>query len=168
MNDSLAKRQRAVNTDSNVTPRTPAGDTFSALVVQVFQLSGLLSAAGDRLAQPAGQTSARWQVLAAAEQGPATVAQIARALELTRQSVQRLANVLVAEGLGTYQANPKDKRADLFVLTAAGRAALAEIQTRQRVWADALGAEIGEEDLRRGLELLHKVAGALKKTPTDL
>ena len=58
--------------------RTPAGDALSELVVQVFRLNGLLAATGDSLAQPAGQTSARWRVLATVEHGPCTIAQIAR------------------------------------------------------------------------------------------
>lgn len=150
---SLAKRQHTVNSS-----RTPEGDAFSALVIQVFQLNGLLSDAGDALARPTGQSTARWQVLAAAEQGSVTVAQIARDLGLARQSVQRVANVLVTEGLGVYKANPRDKRADLFALTQAGRAALAEIQARQRVWADALGAKIGRAELTQTQTLLARIA----------
>ena len=142
MKDSLAERQQTVNISEPQSSRTAPGDAFSALVVKIVKLNGRLLVAGDALAKPTGQTSARWQVLAAAEHEPATVAQIARALELTRQSVQRVANVLVAERLASFEANPKDKRADLFTLTKTGQATLREIQMRQRVWADALGAAI--------------------------
>ena len=137
--------------------RSTVGDALSALVIQIFRLNGTLAKIGDELAQPAGQSTARWQVLAAAEHAPVTVAQIAKALELTRQSVQRVANVLVTEGLGTFQANPRDKRADLFILSDTGRAALREIQTRQRAWANALGAEIGEAELAQTLALLERM-----------
>lgn len=154
MNDTITGRQHAVNSAK----RTATGDTFSALVIQVFRLNGLLSAAGDRLAEPAGQSSARWQVLAAAEGGPVTVAQIARMLELARQSVQRVANVLVAEGFARFEPNPQDKRADLLVLTEAGQAALKQIQARQRIWANALGEEIGQADLEQARELLARIS----------
>lgn len=137
--------------------RSAVGDALSALVIQIFRLNGALAKIGDELAQPAGQSTARWQVLAAAEHAPVTVAQIAKALELTRQSVQRVANVLVTEGLGTFQANPRDKRADLFILSDTGHAALREIQTRQRAWANALGAEIGEAELAQTLALLERM-----------
>ncbi len=157
MNDTIAKRQYTVNS----LKRTVAGDALSALVIQVFRLNGLLSEAGDALAKPAGQSTARWQVLAGAEHGPTTVAQIARMLGLTRQSVQRVANVLVAESFAVYEPNPKDKRADLVALTAAGRAALAEIQMRQRVWANALGEEIGEAELEQAQGLLARIAEAV-------
>lgn len=141
--------------------RTPAGDAFSRLVVQVLQLNGLLTAAGDEMARPAGQTSARWQVLAAAEHAPMTVAQIARALNLARQSVQRVADLLEADGLAAYEENPGHRRAKLVVLTPKGRRALEAIQGAQRVWADALGGAIGEVELRRASATLDQALRAL-------
>src|SRR4030095_14476614 len=153
----MVKRQHAVKID-----RSPAGDAFSALVVQVLKLSGLLTAAGDALAKPAGQTSARWQVLAAAENGPATVAQIARMLGLTRQSVQRLADLLAHDGLAAYEDNPNHLRAQLFRLTPRARSVLAIIQTAQCKWADELGAQIGKAKLRRATEVLERVSSALR------
>lgn len=165
MSNKIPQRQHAVKSgapdaldaSAHVPPRTAAGDAFSALVVQVFQLNGLLLAAGDALAKPAGQTSARWRVLAAVEDAPATVAQIARAWGLARQSVQRVADVLVREGLAVYEENPGHRRAKLLRLTPRGRSALRTIQAAQRVWADALGAEIGEADLRQASTILAPV-----------
>jgi DNA-binding MarR family transcriptional regulator len=143
--------------DDTRASRTPAGDAFTALVVQVLRLHGLLIAAGDEMARPAGQTSARWQVLGIVEHGPATVAQVARALGLARQSVQRVADLLEHDGLAAYVPNPADRRADLLQLTDAGHSALRTIQTAQRTWADALGGEIGEDELRRASEVLARV-----------
>jgi DNA-binding MarR family transcriptional regulator len=131
------------------------------LVVQVFRLDGLLLAAGDALAGPAGQTSARWRVLAAIEEKPLSVAQIARTWGLARQSVQRVADVLVREGLAEYAENPSHRRAQLLVLTPQGRSALHTIQSAQRVWANALGAEIGEADLRQASAILSRVLRAV-------
>ncbi|HET7232023.1 MAG TPA: MarR family transcriptional regulator [Longimicrobium sp.] len=142
----------------NPPSRTPAGDAFTALVVQILRLNGHLIAAGDALARPAGQSSARWQVMGVVEHGPATVAQVARALGITRQSVQRVADLLEGDGLAEYAPNPADRRADLLQLTDAGRAALRTIQSAQRRWADALGAEIGEDALRQAGEVLGRVA----------
>src|SRR5919197_5544222 len=97
--------------------RTPAGEALSQLVVRVFQLNGLLTAAGDALARPAGQTTARWRVLAAVEAEPASVARIARAWSLARQSVQRVADDLERAGLVAYEDNPNHRRAKLVRLT---------------------------------------------------
>jgi DNA-binding MarR family transcriptional regulator len=146
-------------------PRTPAGDAFSQLTVQLFRAHGHLVAAGDALARPAGPSTARWQVLAAIEGEPATVAQIARAMALTRQSVQRVADLLAEEGLAAYAENPAHRRAKLLDLTPRGREALAVIQRRQRAWADAIGAEIGEARLRRAGEILAAVLAAIERHP---
>ena len=134
--------------------RTPEGDALSELVVHVFRLNGLLVSTGDSLAQPAGQTSARWRVLATVEDGPSTIAQIARSWGLARQSVQRVADVLVEERYCLYEENPGHRRAQLLRITPRGRRALHTIQAAQRAWADALGAEIGEADLRKANAVL--------------
>lgn len=148
-------------------PRTTAGDALSSLVAQIMRLSGLLSAVGDALAEPAGQTMARWQVLAAVEREPRSVADAARVLGLARQSVQRVADLLVADGLATYEDNPGHRRAKLVVLTARGRAALRTIQSAQHAWANALGADVGEGELRRANAALARLADALVAGASD-
>ena len=129
MSGTLQKRQRAVNS------RGLSAEAFSALVVQVLKLAGALEAAGNALAQPAGQSSARWQVLAAVEDEPRSVASAARVLSHTRQSVQRVADALVADGLARYEPNPAHRRAKLLALTPRGRKALRTIQAAQAEWA---------------------------------
>jgi DNA-binding MarR family transcriptional regulator len=162
MSKAIATRQHVVNV-----ARTPAGDSFSALAILVLQLAGHLTAAGDALAKPAGQSSARWQVLAGAESGDHSVTQIARALGLARQGVQRLADVLKSEGLARYADNPAHQRAKLLALTPRGRAALAAIQARQSVWANGLGAEFGARELDAATRLLGRVLAALKAGDPD-
>jgi DNA-binding MarR family transcriptional regulator len=157
----MGDRQHAVTSKKDA--RTPAGDALSAFAFRVLRLGGLLTSAGDRLAGPAGQTSARWQVLAAAEYAPSTVAHIARALGLARQSVQRVADLLAREGLVAYDDNPDHARAKLVRLAPRGRAALTTIQAAQRTWADELGAEVGEAELRRALPVLDSVLAALQR-----
>jgi DNA-binding MarR family transcriptional regulator len=144
--------------------RTPAGDDLSELVVHVFRLDGMLKATGDKLARPAGQTTARWRVLAAVEQGPMTVAEIARAWSLARQSVQRVADLLARDGLVTYEENPAHRRAQLVRLTPRGRAALRRIRAAQREWANALGDRIGSRDLRAANRILARMIEAFEDT----
>src|SRR5579884_3459823 len=109
---SLPKRQHPVNAR-----RTRAAEELSRLVVQAFRLDGALTAAGDALVRPTGQTTARWRVLAAVEREPLTVAQIARAWSFARQSVQRIADALAGDGLVAYVENPSHRRAKLVRLT---------------------------------------------------
>lgn len=141
MSPTVDRRQEAVK------ERGPAAEELSALVVQVVKLAGLLEAAGNALAQPSGQSAARWQLLAAAEHGPATVASIARALSLTRQSVQRVADLLVADGLTQYLDNPAHQRAKLLALTDRGRTALHTIRVAQVEWAQTIAAGLDPDRL---------------------
>jgi DNA-binding MarR family transcriptional regulator len=160
MVETLPKRQNTVNRRRR-SRRTPAGDAFSRFAIQVIRLSARLTAAGDALARPAGQTSARWLVMAVIEDAPATVASVARILGLTRQSVQRVADLLEADGLAVYEDNPGHRRAKLLALTPTGRRTLARIQVAQASWADELGAELGEDVLHRGSTVLDAVFASL-------
>jgi DNA-binding MarR family transcriptional regulator len=123
------------------------GDAFSAFAITALRLAGHLTAAGDQLAKPAGQTSARWQVLAAARRGDMSVAQIARVLGVARQGVQRLADVLEGEGLIAYADNPQHQRAKLVRLTEEGAMRLGAIEIAQAGWADGLGAAFTSAEL---------------------
>jgi len=148
---TVEARQPAVN------ERGPEADAFSALVVQVLQTAGALEAAGNDLARPAGQSTARWQVLAAVEEQPATVAAVARVLALTRQSVQRVADALQADGLVRYIDNPAHQRAKLLELTNSGSQTLRAIQTRQAKWARRCAAGLDPAALEAARRTLQAV-----------
>jgi len=143
---------------------TTAGRAVTDLILEVFRLSGRLLATGDRLSRPVGQTSARWQVLGAIEREPRTVAQIARAIGLTRQSVQRTANRLEADGLVSYQDNPAHRRAKLVALAPRGRTVLGWITRRQVVWSNYVGAHMGEANIQRTLRIIRTFRTALERT----
>jgi DNA-binding MarR family transcriptional regulator len=161
MDQSVAGRQHAVKA-AGPPPRTPAGDALTDLIGQVVQLIRLFSVAGEALAKPAGQTLARWLVLETIDAAPATVAQIARTMHLARQSVQRLADVLVRDGFAVYQDNPAHRRAKLLAITPRGRSALRTVQAAQVAWSDRLGAELGEGQLRRVSAVLDRVLQTLR------
>lgn len=126
---------------------TPDGAAFTRLHMRTFPLERRLSAAGEALAKTQGQTLARWLVLEAVDAHPATVADAGRFLGLARQGVQRLADLLVDDGLATYEDNPHHARAKLLTITDQGRATLRAIQREQRAWADRLGARLGGAQL---------------------
>ena len=163
----MATRASRSTARNDAPKRSAAGDAVSALAVEVLRLAGLMLDAGDRLARPMGQTSARWRVLAAIEDDPATVAAIARALGQARQSVQRVADLLADAGLARYRDNPDDRRAMRLELTSRGRSTLRTIQAAQRGWADALGAELGERELRATSATLARVSAALARRAGD-
>ena len=161
MNSTVEERQHVVNTAAGPPSRTPAGEAFTTLLGQVIVLTRHFTSSGEALAKPAGQTLARWLVLEAVQDAPATVAQVARRLHLARQGVQRLADVLVRDGLAAYEDNPAHRRAKLVRLTPHGRSTLRTIQAAQAAWADALGAKLGEADLRQASVLLDRVQRAV-------
>ena len=99
------------------------------------------------LAAPFRQSAARWQVLAAIEDQSLAVAQIARMLNLARQSVQRIVDLLAADGLASYEVNPAHARAKLLYLTGEGRVTLHAIQQAQVTWANAVGATLDPKAL---------------------
>lgn len=155
-------RQDAVNIPA---PRSPAGETFNDVLLLVLRLHGSFTTAGEALAKPAGQTLARWLVLDQCRDAPATVSEIARRLRLARQSVQRVADLLVDDELCLYRANPHHQRAKLLELTAAGRSALYTIDTAQHAWCDTLAAAIGEPMLRRTASALQRITDTVENTP---
>ncbi|RKH52240.1 MarR family transcriptional regulator [Corallococcus sp. AB049A] len=142
---------------------TRKAETFSALVLEVFQLNGLLLQAGDRLSAPAGLTSARWQVLGVIDHGPATVAAVARTMGLARQSVQQTADALAKEGFVEYVDNPHHQRAKCVSLTAAGRRALRKVEQAHAAWADRLGASIAPALLAAAVEGVREARLRLEK-----
>ncbi len=141
--------------------RSGAGAEVAQLAVRIFRLEGIFTAAGDALAAPSGQSTARWRVLAAVEDGPLTVAQIARAWSLARQSVQRVADLLARDGLVAYADNPSHRRAKLVRLTPQGAETLAAIQAAQRRWANELGERLVERDLQTVNRILSDVLDTL-------
>lgn len=80
---------------------------------------------------------------------------------LARQSVQRTADRLVAEGLAAYLGNPADRRADLLRMTRRGRKALRKIEKAQYVWANRLGKGVGEQGLTAAQDVLDRIAAAI-------
>ena len=144
---------------------THAGRLVTDLILEVFRLNGRLLRTGDRLSRPAGQTSARWQVLGAAEDEPRSVAAIARGLGLTRQSVQRIADRLETDGLVTFLENPAHRRARLVALTGRGRSAFDWITRRQVAWANYVGQRVGEANIDRTLKGLRAFGDVLDRSP---
>ncbi|MCP2163884.1 MarR family winged helix-turn-helix transcriptional regulator [Goodfellowiella coeruleoviolacea] len=122
MSDKLAIRQHAVKSGDQ------ACAAYSALIDQVGRLAGIVEAIGNGIARPTGQSLARWQVLAAVEDEAAPVGAIACRLGHARQSVQRVADLLVDDGLASYRPNPAHQRAKLLEVTPTGRAALHRMQ----------------------------------------
>ncbi len=128
--------------------------------MSVFKVNGFLIRAGEEITNPIGQSSARWQVLGRAYE-PTTVAKIAQDIGHARQSVQRQADILAAEGLISYQDNPADRRARFLALTSDGAEVLSQIYQRQVEWSLRIMTELTPNQLARLANALEGVAQVL-------
>lgn len=139
-------------------PDTPL-NRFS---VSVFDMNGLLMRSGDRVTKAIGQSSARWQVLGRAGYRPHTVARLARDMGHARQSVQRIADVLVEEGLAVFRDNPGDRRAKLLALTPRGARTLKSIYALDEAWSRKILERLDPAELSRIAESLERIAGIFR------
>jgi DNA-binding MarR family transcriptional regulator len=142
-------------------------DLLSAVALATFRLNGQVLAVAEALARPAGLTAAWWQVLGAVLREPLPVAGIARAMGITRQSVQRIADLLVDRGLAEYVPNPAHARAKLVRPTAAGYAAVQRIDPGHAVLATRLAGEMGRAELERALDALTALSAAFDAVATE-
>jgi DNA-binding MarR family transcriptional regulator len=133
------------------------------LVADVYELAGLLRRDGEQIAKLAGQTQARWQVMSVAAAGRLSVAMIARRLGITRQSVQRVADEIVAKDLASFEPNPDHQRSPLLILTDDGQKVLGTINDRSRERHLQLATALGGD----GIGELRRLLGRYRKAVTE-
>ncbi|MGX1911196.1 MarR family winged helix-turn-helix transcriptional regulator [Streptomyces phaeochromogenes] len=144
----------------------PAGrvrqDLFSRSALGIFRLNGQFMGVAEELARPAGLTAAWWQVLGAVLKEPLPVSGIARVMGITRQSVQRIADLLVERGLAEYVPNPAHRRAKLLRPTDEGLASVRRITPGHAAFADRLAGTLGEAELAETVRVLERLIGAME------
>jgi DNA-binding MarR family transcriptional regulator len=133
------------------------------IIAEIYELAGRFRDCGEAIARTVGQTQARWQVLSAASAAPHSVPQLARVLGVTRQNVQRIADLLVTEGSAQYQDNPDHRASPHLVLTKRGRAALEQLTKAAGGYHARLAKKLSPADvasIQRNLRrLLEVIAG---------
>jgi DNA-binding MarR family transcriptional regulator len=137
--------------------KSPARAQIPIIVADIYELAGRLRDHGEAIAKTVGQTQARWQVLSAASGGPRTVPQIARVLGVTRQNVQRIADLLVEEGAAQYRDNPDHRASPHLILTKRGQAAFTALMQAAAGYHARLARKLSPSDLvslQRGLRRL--------------
>jgi len=148
---------------------SPSAEALTDLVLTLFRVNNATLIWGDRLVEPFGLTSARWQIMGAIAYAdrPQPVAWLARDLGANRQNVQRIVNELAKDGLVAFETNPHHKRAQLVVLTTAGRHAY---EAAVRAWfpaADDLAKDIPSDDLATALRVLGMLRNRLAESGAD-
>jgi DNA-binding MarR family transcriptional regulator len=100
------------------------------------------------------------------EQGPQTVPQLARALAVRRQFVQRVVNDLIAAGLAERQPNVAHRRSWMIAPTRAGTERFAEIQAREWTQLERVAGDLDRDRVRKTTELLAQLARAAERAAT--
>jgi len=144
--------------------RSRREQVFTEIVLEVFKVSGLFNAEGDRLTKEYGLSSARWKILGAIEtaQIPLTVPQIARQMGQSRQAVLRVVNNMRQDGLLVLQHNPEHKRAKLVSLTTFGKETYLKLEKKQIPWAKACSRNVDEKEMEIALSVLQQIAHSLE------
>src|SRR3712207_2909712 len=124
--------------------RTPAGQAIEDLIIEIVATFFLLRAEGMRIGVVSSSGEGYWSVLRLLKvNGAQTVPQIARYRYVPRQSVQKLANEMLEDGVIELVNNPAHKRSKLLRLTPKGEAVFAELSDRITVLSETL-AEQGD------------------------
>ena len=143
---------------------------MTQFILESFRLHGLLLAAGARLTNSVGLTSARWQVLSAVARSsePKPVASVARDMGLARQSVQRVVDDLEATGLLSFEPNPRHKRATLLTITDQGRRAFEAMTGLQEPWVNGLAEGTKVREIGTALHVVERLCRHLQEnTPSE-
>lgn len=149
------------------TSRAPE-DLLNNFVLDIFRLNGFFLRAADRLTAGSGLTTARWQVLGAVLHEPFTVAAVARNMGLTRQSVQRVANLLVTEGLCKFLRNPAHRRAKLLSSTDQGLDCVKQLRPKVVAWSRRVREQVGGQTIDAAMASVEALLAAVSRSETRL
>jgi DNA-binding MarR family transcriptional regulator len=148
-------------------PQSETGALLTDVILTTFRLNGRLMEAAQEFAVEGGITAAWWQVLGGILDEPRSVAEIGRRMGMTRQGVQRVADLLVERGLAEYRPNPAHRRAKLLACTEAGYWAIRRISLAVVPWGNRIGGEIGADELRAALATMRRLVDVLEAERTD-
>ena len=142
-------------------------DAISQIALTVFRLNAELLQWGDRLVEPLGLTSARWQMLGAIAlaDAPLTAPQVGAAMGVTRQGAQKQLNLLLEQGMIAAHANPAHQRSPLYSLTPMGRALYARVDALWRAQAAQLATGLPPPQLDATTQTLATILRQLQTHP---
>jgi DNA-binding MarR family transcriptional regulator len=144
-----------------------AASLIPPIVEEVYELAGRFRARGEMIAAAAGQTQARWQIMSVASGQPRTVPQIARRLGVTRQNVQRIADILVRDHWARYDSNPDHGTSPFLVLEERGAATLMRITHAAEAWHAETAARFTQAELRSIHRGLRRLLDATRAMPSE-
>ncbi|MGZ0150132.1 MarR family winged helix-turn-helix transcriptional regulator [Kribbella sp. WER1] len=144
-------------------PQSEGGAALTDVVLATFRLNARLMEAAQGMAANGGLTAAWWQVLGGVLREPHSVADVGRIMGVSRQGVQRIADLLVERGLAEYRPNPAHRRAKLLACTEAGYYAIRQIAVAQHPWTSELAETVDIDDLRTTLRTMQALITKLEE-----
>lgn len=145
--------------------RNDTAECFTQFTRALFAAHNMVLKHGDLVTGEYQQTSARWRILGNIEPCPLTVSRIARLTGYTRQSIQRLADELVDEGLATYEP-ASDRRTKNVCITEKGREILEKLANYENEWVTRITQTLSIEELTDLTQALEKVKAVLAEDYT--
>ncbi len=140
--------------------RNVTSECFTQFTRALFAAHNMVLKHGDLVTGKYQQTSARWRILGNIEPCPLTVSHIAKQTGYTRQSIQRLADELVDEGLATYE-SAIDRRTKNVCMTEKGKELLAKLAEYENEWVFRITQRLSVEELTDLTLALEKVRAVL-------
>jgi DNA-binding MarR family transcriptional regulator len=142
--------------------KRPTSLAMDLLIREVLFSFFRLNGTGERLFAGLGQTPGKVSLMRSLkEQGPQSVAQIARARPVARQAVQRMADELAEQGLIEFGENPSHRRAKLARLTAEGKNLMDEAMAAELRWAGRLARYFNEREVEIARDVIQRLTKIL-------
>jgi len=116
----------------------------------------------EQTARVEKQSRARWEVLVEVGSGR-TVPQIARRMRITRQSVQRVADLLAEAKLVRFEPNPDHHRSPILRTTEEGSRLRERLERGVRGWEQTVEELVEPEDLETALVVLRAIRSGLER-----
>jgi len=140
------------------------------LIDEVMRGHGRFVALSDTFSDPGDPTGLMRTVLTSVIESavPPTVPQIGRSLGYPRQTIQRQADALVADGLLEWIGNPDHKKAHRLVASEAGRRTHARAKAKSEAWADRFAKRLGQEDIKRLADVVEALRKVRREVEADL
>lgn len=138
--------------------KRPSALAIDLLIRDILFCYFRLNASGERMFAAIGQTPGKVSLMRSLkEEGPQSVAQLARSRPVARQGVQRMADELAAAGLIEYGPNPSHRRAKLASLTTRGQLLMEKAMAGELRWTARLAHNFSVREIETTREVIRRL-----------
>lgn len=148
--------------------RTAKGTVLTALIEELLDINAELLSIGPLLTRDPDISSVRWQMFFRLESEPKTAAQLGREIGISRQGALWNLQALEALGYIAWIDNPADMRAQLAMLTPAGRRKLDVTVRHQIRWSNMLAEPFNKQELETALRVMRQMNHHTRRLTAEL